>query len=287
MKNLIAASLVLAALGAGHPAPADDPQVIKIGIVDSLIRDLSPGKQKLLETEFPDLVKEFTGFNSMVSQGGDPFTGGMKLAAGDWHLGVFQGVEFAWAQSKEPKLRPLTIAVARQKSIQALLVAGKDSGFTGFADLKGKDIHVLSAREHCRLFADKGAGGDAREFFGKVLPTNNTEEALDNILRGKVHASVVDNAAMESYDELQPGRFKRLKALAKSEAFPAAVIAYSEGALSQPLLDKFRDGMLRANQTDKGRDAMASFRIAAFEVVPKDYARQLADIVKAYPPPAK
>lgn len=269
------------------PVAAQDPDIIKIGIVESLIKDLTPGKQKLLQTEFPDLVKEFTSINSILIQGADPFSAGKKLAAGEWHLGVFQGVEFAWAQSKDKKLQPLTIAVNKQKTIQALLVAAKDSQIASFADLKGKEVHVLMAREHCRLYAEKGAGGAAEQFFGKLLPTNNTEEALDNILRGKVQASIVDNSALESYEELQPGRFKRLKVAAKSESFPAAVIAHYEGTLSQQLLNKFRDGMLQANQTEKGRDAMANFRIASFEVVPPDYQRQLDDIVKAYPAPVK
>ena len=287
MKYSIVAVLGSLLAGGAAPAVAEDPEVIKIGIVESLIKDLTPGKQKLLQTEFPDLVKDFTGINSTLIQGGDPFSAGKKVAAGEWHLGVFQGVEFAWAQSKDKKLQPLTVAVNKQKSIHALLVASKDSKINGFEDLKGKEVHVLMAREHCRLFAEKGAGGKAEQFFGKLLPTNNTEEALDDILRGKVQASIVDNSALDSYEELQPGRFKRLKVVAKSESFPPAVIAHYQGVLSQPLLNKFRDGMLEANQTEKGRDAMANFRIASFEAVPADYQRQLDDILKAYPPPAK
>src|SRR5688572_29572779 len=182
MKYSIVALLGSLLVGAA-PALAQDPEVIKIGIVESLIKDLTPGKQKLLQTEFPDLVKDFTGFNSTVFQGGDPLSAGKKVAAEEWHLGVFQGVEFAWAQSKDKKLQPLTVAVNKQKTIQALLVALKDSKIEGFADLKGKDVHVLMAREHCRLFAEKGAGGNTEQFFGKLLPTNNTEEAFDNILR--------------------------------------------------------------------------------------------------------
>ena len=284
MKYLTMALLGSLLVGGAAPAVAQDPDVIKIGLVESLLRDLTPGKRKLLDTEFPDLVKDFTEFNSMVMPGVDPFTAGKKLAAGEWHLGVFQGVEFAWAQSKDKKLAPLTVAVTKPKSLQALLVAAKDGKISGFEDLKDKEVHVLSGREHCRLYAEKAGGEKAGV---KLLPTSNTEEALDNILRGKVQASIVDSAALESYEELQPGRFKRLKVAMKSETFPSTVIAYYQGALSQQLLNKFRDGMLMANQSDKGREAMAGFRIASFETVPADYQRQLDEILKAYPPPAK
>src|SRR5437762_4959654 len=96
-----------------------DPDIIQVGIVDSLVKDLSPGKRKLLDSEFPNLMEEFTELKSAVLQGGDPFTAVKKLADGKWHLGVFQGVEFAWAQAKDAKLQPLMIAIGRERLLRA------------------------------------------------------------------------------------------------------------------------------------------------------------------------
>src|SRR4051812_13740842 len=84
----------------GAPLRAEDPEMIPIGIVDSLLTDLSPARSKLLDSEFPSLVQEFTGLKSQIARGGDPFAAGKKLAGSEWRLGVFQGIEFAWAQSK-------------------------------------------------------------------------------------------------------------------------------------------------------------------------------------------
>ncbi len=270
-------------VSAGWSWAAQDPDVIKIGMVDSLVKDLSPGKQKLIDADFPDMVKEYTGLASKVFQGGDPLSAGQKFVDGQWHLGVFQGVEFAWAQAKDPKLQPLMVAVGREKSIHALLVAKKEGAVASFADLNGRNVKVLQGREHCRLFADKGAGGDAKKHFGKVVATSNAEITLDEILLGKIDAAIVDNAAFENYNDIQPGRFKRMKVLAQSEPFPASVIAYRQGGLSDGVLEKFKTGMLKANDSARGRDLMANFNITAFAAPPADYAKQLGEILKAYP----
>ncbi len=271
---------------AGLPLAAKDPDVIHIGLVDSLVKNLAPDRQKLVDSEFESLVRDFTGFKSRVFQGGDPFAAGKKLEAGDWHLAVFQGVEFAWAQAQNRKLQPLMLAVTTPSALRALLVAKKDDTLTGFGHLKGKDVELLPQKVHCRLFADKGAGGNAKVFFGKLSPVNSVETALDNVLRGNAQAAVVDTAALEIYKEIHPGRFKLLKVLAQSEPFPQSVIAYRQGFLSDRVLARFRDGMLKANQADKGREALANFKVSSFEIVPPDYPQLLADIIKAYPKPA-
>ena len=165
-----------------------------------------------------------------------------------------------------------------------MLVVKKDSPLTGFADLKGKDVNILgNAKAHCRLFADKGAQGDAKSFFGKLIRTDSSESALDDILLGKVQAAIVDNIALDNYKDLNPGRFNNLKVLVQSEVFPTGVIAYQQGSISDRTLETFRQGLLKANNNDKGRDTMATFQISSLEVVPNDYQQQVTAILKAYP----
>ncbi|MBI3410515.1 MAG: PhnD/SsuA/transferrin family substrate-binding protein [Planctomycetes bacterium] len=265
------------------PVAADDPEVFRIGMVDSLIKDLSQGKKELLDTDFPDLVKEFTAFKSELSKGGNSFDAAKSLAAGKWQLGVMPGVAFAWIHGDNPKLKPLLVAINREPVLQALLVVRDDSAIKAFSDLKGKEVAVLKACEHCRLFADKSAQGDAKKFFGKVHGSAGVEDTLDNIWRGKLTAAIVDNAAMSRYKDLQPFRFEKLKIVAKSEPFPATVIVYHEGGLSEAALKKFREGMLKANDTRRGRNAMAYVNVTAFQAVPADYEEQLRSIAKAYP----
>lgn len=287
MIHCIFPAAVCCLLAGAGSLSAQDRDIIPIGMVDSLVKDLSVGKQKIIDADFPGMVKEFTGLNVKVLQGGDPPAAVQKLGDGQWRLGVLQGVEFAWAQAKDAKLTPLMIAVGGQKTIHALLIGKKDGAAKGFDDLKGKAVAILQSREHCRLFADKNSGGSAKKHFGKITYTGNSESALDDILRGKVQAVVADNTALENYKSIKPGGYNRLKVLAQSEQFPATTIAYREGGLSSAVLDKFKEGMLRANDTAKGRDLMANFDITAFVAPPTDYQEQLSAILKAYPAPTK
>jgi ABC-type phosphate/phosphonate transport system substrate-binding protein len=273
-------------VGAVSPLAAKDPAVIHIGLLDSLVKELSAGRQQLLEAEFEGLVRDFTGFKSEVARGGAPFEAAKKLESDEWHLAVFQGVEFAWAQAQHPKLKPLAIAVNNPREVHAFLLAKKGAG-KGAADLKGKDVNLLQGKVHCRLFAAKVAGGDPQAFFGNLLPISSGEMALDNVLRGKVAAALVDQTTVDAYKRIHPGRFDKLETAAQSERFPSTVIVYRDGVLSERVLNGFRDGMIKANQSDRGREAMANFKIAAFEPVPADYAQTLESIRKVYPAPAK
>src|ERR1043166_3301594 len=88
------------------PLAGGDPPVFHVGMVDSLIKDLTQGKKELLDTDFPSLVEEFTGFKSDLIKGGDAFDAAKSVAAGKWHLGVMPGVEFAWIHADNPQLKP-------------------------------------------------------------------------------------------------------------------------------------------------------------------------------------
>ena len=74
--------------------------------------------------------------------------------------------------------------------------------------------------------------------------------------------------------------------LARSEPFPASVLAYREGAVPPALVKQIRDGLMRAHKTAGGRVLLGTWRLKAFEAVTPAYETDLAAIMKAYPPPA-
>jgi hypothetical protein len=80
--------------------------------------------------------------------------------------------------------------------------------------------------------------------------------------------------------------FARLKTIKVSEAFPAAVVACNSATLDEATLQKFRDGMAKANQTAVGRQLLAACRLTGFEPIPADYQKLVAEIIKSYPAPA-
>lgn len=262
---------------------ADDPDVLSIGFVESLLRESPPGQSKLFGNEFRKMVLDFTGLKSVTLLGLSPTSAAQQLNNGKWHLGVFHGVEFAWIQAKHPKLLPLMIAAVDHSPVRAVLVVKKDSILGNVADLKGKDIRILT-RLHCKLFADKTTG-KASDYFGKMLQTHSVEEALDEVLRDHVQGAMVDTLALSIYKDLQPGRFKHLKVVAESEPFPPAVIVHRQGCLSDAMLNLLKERMLKVNQSEKGRESLSSFHITGFQLVPADYQKTLTNIVRAHPAP--
>src|SRR5207244_11836898 len=92
---------------------------------------------------------------------------------------------------------------------------------------------------------------DLKTFFPKITSPENTEDALDDVVDGVVQAAVVDRAGLEAYKRRKPGRFNRLKEVARSQPLPPPLVAYYEGVLDQDTLKRFGDGLLNARRKEK------------------------------------
>jgi ABC-type phosphate/phosphonate transport system substrate-binding protein len=265
------------------PALAQDSRKISIGITPTLVADLSLEKLKFIGEEFPLLVKEFTGLVGTLERPATTMELAAKVADGKDQFGVFQGIEFAEAQTKHPELQPILLTIYRTPEVKAILVAKNEGGADSFAALKGQEVAVLKeGKEHIRRYAQKEAGGDAAKFFSKVVNPATAEAALDAVLQGKVQAAVVDSASFDQYKEVNPGRFRKLKIIGSSPVFPPSVIACNPNKVDAGTVKTFQDGMLKADQTAKGRDVMGTFKISSFQPVPADFEKSLTAIRQAY-----
>jgi ABC-type phosphate/phosphonate transport system substrate-binding protein len=284
---------LVATAGMITPAPAaqeKDEEPIRIGMSQSIFVDVPLILVKLFAPSFNDLTYECTGLEAKMMVGGDPFELTRKVRGGEMEFGVYQGVEFAWVSQKHDDLVPLMIALNRHKYLKSHLVVRKDSEASGFGDLRGKDLALPKrSKEHCRLFLERSCADsgqcEPKTFFSELKRPNSTETALDEVCAGRVAATVVESVALESYENIKPGCFARLKVIKTSETFPVGVIAYKKGTVSDPVLKKFKDGMISANKNERTREMMNVYQITAFEPVPADYHQLLADIVRAYPAP--
>ena len=297
-RDTIRAGAAAAALGLTYfllqPAPgasaAPGGKVVRVGLVGTLFRNMPEPIMQVAMRPFKSLLEAQTGMTGELVAGGDAGNLATLLKQDKVQFGVFHGVEFAWARQKNPALRPLILAVNGRPAMHAVVLVRQESKAAGCADLKGKTVALpADSREHCRLFFERrcvAPGCCPEEFFGKVLSPRDVEEALDDLVDGKLDALVVDGLTLEAYRKLKPGRAARLRTLLRSEAFPAAVVAYHPGALSEDLLTRFRDGLLAAGSTRRGRRLLAMCRITAFKAVPDNYDEMLKDIAKTYPPPA-
>ena len=264
--------------------------LVRIGLVNTLFRDTPEVLVQIMMEPFSALMESQTGIKGQLVMAGDPLDLAQRLKEDKVQLAVFHGVEFGWAQQKYPELRPLMLAVNKQVELHAYLVVRNDSEVAGFNDLRQHSLAVpRRSREHCHLFLHRCCrdhASDAKRYFTQITTPPGVEPALDDLLRGKVQACLVDSIGLEAYKREKPGCFERLKTIKVSETFPAAVVAYAPGILDEATLQKFREGMAKANETAVGRQLLAGCRLTGFEPIPGEYQKLVDEIIKVYPAPA-
>ena len=286
LLTLAVALALPCAVGRGQQARID---VLHIGATGTLTGDAGSQKEKGAVQTLRRFIKDETGFTNDIVRQGDWQQLADKMKRGDLHVGVFQGYEFAWAQEKHPDLKPLAIAVNSQRYPVAYVLAQRDNPAKDFAGLKGQSLCLpITNQEFLRLFVNRQSeanGKKADAFFDKLTTPDNVEDALDDVVSGKVRAVVVDGAAVEAYQRRRPGRARQLKEVARSEPFPPAVVAYYGSTLDEATRRLFKGGLLGAAKKDKGEMLLTLSRLTGFEDVPEDFAKVLGETRKAYPAP--
>ena len=268
-------------------AAAGDTVAVRIGIPRSAFRDVPPALLTFANQPFKDLIKAQTGIDGDVVNDAEAMNIAREMDAGKMQIGVFLGHEFAWARQKYPALEPIAIAVPKPREVQAFILVRHDSKATTLADLKtAKLVLAGGTRDHARLFLEKRqtdemAGGT----FCSMCKTVTVHDAIHKVIDGEADVTVADQASWNYFQRLYPGPAQNLKVLSKSEVFPASVIAYRKGSMTDAIVKKFREGLLTAHQTKKGANLMGTIKIEKFAAMPLGYEESLAEILKSYPAP--
>lgn len=292
LRQAVAVGYVLVlvpALGAREPETKVDQAApsIRLGIVQSLFRDIPEPLIKVSLIPFQALMHEQTGLNCELTPPTDAYELAKKLSNHQVEVGVFQGFEFVWVREKYPEIKPLVIAVNKHRHRKAHLMVREDYPGTGVDGLKNKELAIPTrSRDHCRLFVERACrecGSSTREFFSKVNERLNVEEALDRLADDELHAVVVDDVALGCYRLRKPGRFNQLKDLCQSEWFPDTIVAYIPRVFEKPTLDRLCRGLMTADKSSIGRQLLTLWMMTAFEKLPDDFDKILTDISKAYP----
>jgi len=281
--RLAALAVVLVSTVTVQAGDQTTPDVIKVGIINSLLKDVPV---EVMAGPFGSLLTQQTGMKNQILQGGDADKLAQQLAEAKLQIGIFTGVELAWAKAKYPQLKPLVIAVNEKKHLRAVLVVRNDCAANGFNDLQGKTVCVpKGSQEHCLVFFQRRCLDGAAPSSNKIKTPADAESALDEVIDGEAEAAVIDAMALECYKQRKPGRATKLKVATTSEVFPCMAVVYRPGVLSEPTIKHLADSMIGMQKTLVGRQFLTLSRLTAFEVVPSDYEKILADIAKAYPPP--
>jgi ABC-type phosphate/phosphonate transport system substrate-binding protein len=262
---------------------------LRIGSSNTLSGGMSAAQEQSALKTLQAFIKEETGLDNDIAHQEDWRQLADKLAAGDLHLGVFQGYEFAWAQDKHAKLKPLALAVNVYRYPVGFIVVNKSNPAKDFAGLKGNALAIppMTPRVMQR-FIDRecqALGEKTETFFAKVTTNDSIEDALDDVVDGMKQAAAVDLAALEAFKRSKPGRYKKLQTVAQTQPFPPPVIAYYGSVLDEAARNRFQKGLLDAKRKEKGETMLTLFRLTGFEGVPEDFDKILAETRKLYPPP--
>jgi len=287
VPGILLGAVLLASVDTGQAQQA--PNLLRIGTSGNLSPGAPKAKENAATATLKDFIRDETGLKNEIVRARDWQDLAKQMVDKQIPLGVFQGHEFAWAQNQHPELKPLVVAANGTPYIVAYMVARKDGPTTNFAGLQGKSLALPPGSEGFPWFfvqrQGEALGKKADAFFSSIQRDyENVEDAVDDVVDGKVEATVVDRTSLEAYKRRKPGRFRQLTELTHSETVPRAVIAYTEGALDQATLDRFRNGLLRAGQQERGQTLLTAFHLTGFERAPADFDKVLATTRKAYPP---
>jgi ABC-type phosphate/phosphonate transport system substrate-binding protein len=264
---------------------------VKVGLTTTIFPGLSEAMLKAAARPFKSLLESATGVTGEIVQGGDSRGLADKLKSDRVQLGVFQGIEFAWARVSNARLEPIVICANQQRTLKALLVVRSASGFKSPGDLAGKILtEPAETREHCKVFLERKcvpASSTVKKFYKKVVLACDVEEALDEVVDGNAQAALVDALAWASYRRAKAGCARKLRVLLESDIFPCAVIACQKDRFEPERVQRFRDGLIGSRNSPRGRQLLEFLRITGFEAIPSDYDQLFASIVKSYPPPAR
>ena len=280
----------VALLGSAPAQPAAD-KPIQLGMAKTFFNDLPQVFIDIAVSPFGEMLKKTTALEGKLITSDGPTEVAQKLNNGQTQIGVFHGFEFAWAQKQYPQLQPILIAVNKHRDVRTFIVVQKDNPAKTIAHLRGKTLAwSLGTKEHCRAYIDRKCTDNNQQnpgaFFAKIARSKSAEDSLDEVCRKEVDAAIVDTIALEYYKDINLPRYTvNLRILQQSESFPEVVIAYKKGVLNEATLSKFREGLLKAHEDKDGREMMTMWHIHAFESVPANFTKSLADFMKEYPAP--
>jgi ABC-type phosphate/phosphonate transport system substrate-binding protein len=262
------------------------PKVMRVGASSTLALGAKQKESAALDS-LKQFIKDETRFDNEIVKHRDWRQLAEKMASKELPLGVFQGYEYAWAQAEYPVLKPLMLAVKGNRYVVAYVVVRKDAAFNEFKDLQGKACAVPDASRGFPSFylerLCQGHGKKSDDFFGKVTKPDNVEDALDDVVDDNLQGAVVDKAALEAFKRRKPGRFAHLKNLLHSNPVLPVIIAYADGALDKATLDKFRTGLLRASDQERGQTLLTMFRLTGFESPPSDFEKVMIETRNVFP----
>ena len=261
---------------------------VRIGLVESMFRDIPEKSVKASIDQFREIMEKETGHTGESVTIKD-YTGvADQVMKNQVQLGALHGFEFAWVRKKYPDLRPLAVAVNQQRYVNSHLLALAKEPVADLSGLKGQTLAIPEqTKAYNLLFLERQcrkAGADIEKYFGKTVKPKNVEIGLDDLVDGLVGVALVDSVGLERFRARKPARAARLKEVLKSPPFPPTAVVFQQGKLEEETLASFRKALVELNRGATGQEILTTWKLTGFEPVPNDYDRRLDEIAAEFPP---
>jgi len=266
----------------GLQKPESPP--VRVGMIRSLF---DPGEEEKVifgqMRPFADMVKKRTGVEGDFAVSPNVAVMGRELKEGKLQLGVVHGIEYAWLKKHCPDCRPLLVADVGTAKLTALVLVPKTSEAKHLADLKGKPLAVPRRLSLvARLYVEREVRAGLSSYF-KLSEAKNADDAIEEAVEGKAAAVLVTNGQAEVYQSRKPGRYNRLRVLAESIPFPPGTVVYRPAQGREMELARFREALLKCDETPEGRQTLILWRLEGFREVPPDYEQIVEAAGSKYP----
>jgi ABC-type phosphate/phosphonate transport system substrate-binding protein len=272
-------------LAFGEAKPAE----VRIGATRTLIRGGDDASAEASGELLATMLSTQAGVRMPCTLTRDGAELARQLESGQVLIGLMPGIELAWAQKRDPNLKPLLLTCNEHVGLKAFLLVRAEANLSNVEALKGKTLSFPRLNlNHCYLFLDRAireAGHDPARFFAQCRVANNADDALEAVLEGQAHATVIDEVGFDVFRKRKPGRARKLQTLKESPRFPCAAMVYTPEKLNGDVLKKVYDNLSTTHERATGRQMLSLMRLTDLRPTSDDYQQLLKGILKEYPSP--
>ena len=179
-----------------------------------------------------------------------------------------------------------TIQKGNKIASRLVLLVRKNSGIKNIKDLKGKVISRQNDNILGKIFLEKEIMSSVRSnvkgYIDHYILTKKDSTSLLKTFFGKSDACIVPEYTLRIVSELNPAVEKRLLVLKKSKYiyFPALMLLYKN--ISPSMMKKFEKSVLLLNNSEKGKNIKALFKMKNFAPIPAIYIKNIKEFYVEY-----
>lgn len=264
-------------------------QAFQIGIADFVVHGQMKPEVALTVINAMSDIFAVPGKAKPTFQIGGPTVLGTRLQKQDIHLAIMTGIEYGWIHADFPELRPLVTAYTSDIRLNACILVPLESQVKNLSELRGQSIVLPRRLQHYPLLYLQQRileqGAEPKQYFSKVLSSNDSDEAVEMVVEKKAASILVDMDSWNGYQERKPGRARKLRMVDKSDPFPTAVTLYHPDAWSEKDLQLLKELLCTAHSRPFTRQILNFWRISKFVPHSTDYQTVVKKILNEIPKP--